>query len=89
MLPPLVLRMERFTRIIAVSVLATAAVIAILGSVLGGYGLKDMFMFGVALAVSAIPEGLPVALTVALAIGTTRMARHSVTPCEVLKPRFR
>jgi magnesium-transporting ATPase (P-type) len=37
-----------------------------------------MFMFGVALAVSAIPEGLPVALTVALAIGTTRMARRGV-----------
>jgi len=37
-----------------------------------------MFLFGVALAVSAIPEGLPVALTVALAIGTTRMARRGV-----------
>jgi magnesium-transporting ATPase (P-type) len=37
-----------------------------------------MFLFGVALAVSAIPEGLPVALTVALAIATTRMARRGV-----------
>ncbi len=76
--PPLVHRMERFTRIIAAAVLATAAAVAVLGSILGGYGLKDMFMFGVALAVSAIPEGLPVALTVALAIGTTRMARRGV-----------
>ena len=37
-----------------------------------------MFLFGVALAVSAVPEGLPVALTVALAIGATRMARRGV-----------
>ena len=35
-------------------------------------------MFTVALAVSAIPEGLPVAMTVALAIATTRMARRGL-----------
>ena len=49
-----------------------------MGVVLGRYSVTEMFMFGVALAVSAIPEGLPVALTVALAIGTTRMARRGV-----------
>jgi magnesium-transporting ATPase (P-type) len=76
--PPLVLRMKRFTQIIAMGVLCAAALIAVLGTTLGGYGVKEMFMFGVALAVSAIPEGLPVALTVALAIGTTRMARRGV-----------
>ena len=76
--PPLVERMERFTRRIAIAVLVAAAGIAVLGVVIGRYAITEMFMFGVALAVSAIPEGLPVALTVALAIGTTRMARRGV-----------
>ena len=76
--PPLVLRMEEFTRRIAIAVLVAAAIVAVAGVSFGGYGIADMFLFGVALAVSAIPEGLPVALTVALAIGTTRMARRGV-----------
>ena len=45
---------------------------------LQGYSLIETFFFIVALAVSAIPEGLPVAMTVALAIATTRMARRGV-----------
>jgi len=76
--PPLVERMERFTRRIAAAVLVAAGAIATAGVIFSHQGIKDMFMFGVALAVSAIPEGLPVALTVALAIGTTRMARRGV-----------
>jgi magnesium-transporting ATPase (P-type) len=76
--PPLLERMEKFTRVIALSVLIAAVGIAGIGIVLRGYSISDMFLFSVALAVSAIPEGLPVALTVALAIATTRMARRGV-----------
>lgn len=72
--PPLLVRMERFTRVIAVAVLLAAVVIGIMGVALGGYSPSEMFMFTVAMAVSAIPEGLPVAMTVALAIATSRMA---------------
>ena len=76
--PPLLVRMERFTHVIAVSVLVAAVMIGILGVTIGGYSLSEMFMFTIAMAVSAIPEGLPVAMTVALAIATTRMARRGL-----------
>lgn len=72
--PPLVERMERFSRVIAVVVLAAAVAIGAIGVLVRGEDLATMFVFGVALAVSAIPEGLPVALTVALAIAARRMA---------------
>lgn len=41
-----------------------------------GYSYLDMFLTSVAIAVSAVPEGLPVAMTVILAIGVQRMARR-------------
>ncbi|MFN2316313.1 MAG: cation-translocating P-type ATPase [Gemmatimonadales bacterium] len=76
--PPLLVRMERFGHLIAWGTLTAATLIATAGILLRGYAPSEMFLFGVALAVSAIPEGLPVALTVALAIATTRMARRGV-----------
>ncbi|MBI2062791.1 MAG: HAD-IC family P-type ATPase [Candidatus Yanofskybacteria bacterium] len=41
-----------------------------------GYSRVDMFLTSVAIAVSAVPEGLPVAMTVILAIGVQHMARR-------------
>ena len=76
--PPLLVRMERFTNYVAVGTLAAAVVIGALGIVLWKYTLVETFFFVIALAVSAIPEGLPVAMTVALAVATTRMARRNV-----------
>jgi magnesium-transporting ATPase (P-type) len=75
--PPLVARMERFTRSVAVAVVAAAAAIGLLG-VAVGQRPQEMFLFAVVLAVSAIPEGLPVSLTIALAIATGRMAARGV-----------
>ncbi|HUE73590.1 MAG TPA: HAD-IC family P-type ATPase [Pirellulaceae bacterium] len=76
--PPLLVRMERFTNYVAVGTLVAAGGIGLLGIVLWGYTLVETFFFVVALAVSAIPEGLPIAITVALAVATTRMARRNV-----------
>jgi len=75
--PPLLVRMDGFSRRIAA---VTGIVVAILGAVgfARGVPLGEIFLSAVALAVAAIPEGLPVALTVALAIGARRMARRNV-----------
>lgn len=42
-----------------------------------GYDAFEMFLISVAVAVSAVPEGLPIALTVILAIGVTRLAKRN------------
>jgi len=75
---PLLLRLQRFTHLVGILVLAAAAVIAVVGTVLQRRDPAEMFFAGVALAVSAIPEGLPVAITIALAVAGTRMARRGV-----------
>lgn len=76
--PPLLSRMERFTNYVAVGTLIASGGIGLMGIVLWGYTLVETFFFVVALAVAAIPEGLPVSITVALAVATTRMAKRNV-----------
>ena len=74
---PLQLRMDTFVHRVALFVLV-AAIVMFAVAVIQGLPWDEMFLLAVALAVSVIPEGLPVALTVALAIGMHRMARRSV-----------
>ncbi len=75
--PPLVIRMETFARQVSYLVVAFVALLAFV-AIRQGTALNEVFLMAVALAVSAIPEGLPVAMTVALSIATTRMARRNV-----------
>lgn len=72
---PLQRRMDRFTKVIGVAV-AMAAVVAFASGVGLGEAPEDMFLVAVALAVSAVPEGLPVAVTITLAVGVRRMANR-------------
>ncbi len=74
---PLERRVDRLGRQIARWVLVLAAALGVLGIVAEGLGhAPEMIIFAVSLAVAAVPEGLPAVLTVALALGVERMARH-------------
>jgi len=75
--PPLIIRMEKFTKNISLIILFLCLVLASI-ALINGVSPSDTFFLVVALAVSAIPEGLPVALTVALSVATTRMSKKNV-----------
>ncbi|UKA65102.1 HAD-IC family P-type ATPase [Arthrobacter sp. FW306-05-C] len=72
---PLTLKLARFSTTLTIAILALAAV-AFLAGLAHGERPGQMFTAAVALAVGAIPEGLPAAVTVTLAIGVRRMARR-------------
>jgi magnesium-transporting ATPase (P-type) len=75
---PLQEKFERFSHRIGFVVLAASFVLFMIG-VLVGESLRDMFMTAVGAAVATVPEGLPVVLTIALAVGVRRMAkRHAI-----------
>lgn len=75
--PPLVLRMEKFVARISIAILLLSVGLALVLRY-QGMDFEAIFFFVVALAVSAIPEGLPVALTVAYSLASKRMANRSV-----------
>lgn len=73
---PLQDKITRFANAIGILVLS-ASLLLFLAGLIVGESIKDMFMTAVAAAVAAIPEGLPVVVTVALAVGVSRMAKHN------------
>ncbi len=72
---PLTRKIHQFSQTLLRVILALAALTFALG-LSRGESAVDMFMAAVALAVGAIPEGLPAAVTITLAIGVNRMARR-------------
>nr|WP_269746781.1 calcium-translocating P-type ATPase, SERCA-type [Methanosarcina vacuolata] len=75
---PLQESLDKFGRWIGTATLVIVAFVAMLG-VFYGFPLLDMFLWGVALAVAAIPEALPAVVTVGLGLGVRRMVkRHAL-----------
>ena len=72
---PLQERLTRFAWLIVVFVLVVTAVVFVLG-LLTGESLANIALTAVATAVATVPEGLPVTVTVALAVGVWRMAQR-------------
>jgi Ca2+-transporting ATPase len=75
---PLQEKLDQFGRWLGIATLIVVAFVAVLG-VLQGFHPFEMFLWGVALAVAAIPEALPAVVTVGLALGVRRMVkRHAL-----------
>ena len=75
---PLTRKIAQFSRLLLIVILALAVLIFFAG-ILRGTPWPDMFLAAIALAVGAIPEGLPAVVTITLAIGVGRMAkRHAI-----------
>jgi Ca2+-transporting ATPase len=75
---PLTKLIAGFSKLLLYVILGLAAITFVVG-VMRGNNMVEMLMAAVALAVGAIPEGLPAALTITLAIGVSKMAkRHAI-----------
>ncbi|MCY2976131.1 MAG: cation-transporting P-type ATPase [Planctomycetota bacterium] len=73
---PLTLRLAHLSKVMLWMILLLAALNFVIGCWWHGKPAIDMLLASVALSVSAIPEGLPAALTITLAIGVARMAKR-------------
>jgi len=71
---PLTRKISEFSNVLLYVILGLAGLTIVVG-LLRGQPFVEMFMAAVALAVGAIPEGLPAAVTITLAIGVSRMAQ--------------
>ncbi|MCU1282343.1 MAG: Cation-transporting ATPase, family, partial [bacterium] len=74
---PLEKDLERFGQRVVLGCIAISALVFAAGFFLSKAPPRELFLVAVALAVAAIPEGLPAVTTIVLALGTTRMARRN------------
>lgn len=73
---PLQQQLARFAFHLSVAIVIVAVGMAGYGMFIQGYAFGDMFQGAIGIAVAAIPEGLPAVVTITLAIGVQRMAKH-------------
>ena len=74
---PLTIRMEKFTKQIGIMILLIALIITLI-LLKKGYSYDLIFLSVITLSVSAMPEGLSLALTMALTIASNRMSKKNV-----------
>ena len=74
---PLTIRIEKFSKQISVIIVIVAIITACV-LIAKDYPINEIFLCVIALSVSAMPEGLPLALTMALTIASKRMAKKNV-----------
>ena len=69
-------RIDAFAKKIGILVLVASGGLFSVGLAMGE-DASDMFMTAVAAAVATVPEGLPIVVTIAMAVGVARMARRN------------
>ncbi|MGN1371090.1 MAG: cation-translocating P-type ATPase [Candidatus Coprovivens sp.] len=74
---PLTIRTEKFSRQISIIIIIVAIITTII-LIVKDYAWNEIFLCVIALSVSAMPEGLPLALTMALTVASQRMAKKNV-----------
>ena len=73
----LIRQMDRFARLLTGLILAVCTFVFLFAVYARDYPWPEAFMVVIGLAVSAIPEGLPAVMTIAMAIGVQRMAARN------------
>ena len=73
---PLNQKLESLGKVLVALCLVICAAVTIMG-IIRGNDITEMFLLGVSLAVAAIPEGLAAIVTVALALGVSRMLKRN------------
>ena len=75
---PLQVNLDRMGKWIAIAALVLCFILAVMG-VFRGHAPLEMLIWGVSLAVAAVPEALPAVVTISLALGVSRMVkRHAL-----------
>ena len=73
---PLQQNLDKVGRVLGKAAVAIVAAVVLVG-VLRDQPVLEMFIFGIALAVAAVPEALPAVVTISLAIGVQRMVKRN------------
>ena len=73
---PLQRNLDKVGRVLGQAALAIVALVVLVG-LFRDEPLLEMFIFGIALAVAAVPEALPAVVTISLAIGVQRMVKRN------------
>jgi magnesium-transporting ATPase (P-type) len=77
MTTPLLQKIDSFGRMLSAAIVGLGALLFLVGWLLRGFSVTEMFLVVVSFAVAAIPEGLPAILTITLALGVQRMGRRN------------
>lgn len=74
---PLALKLARFSRGLAAFIVLVSVGVFVYGLMVRGLPVDEMFMVMIGIAVSAIPEGLPAVISIAMALGVRVMAKRN------------